>query len=168
MARIRTLKPEFWKHEALSALPEATHMLAAALINYADDQGYFNANPLLIRAECCPLREPSVSVPESLRRLQEIDYIRLGTGPHGRAYGRIVAFEEHQRVSHPSKSKISVLSIEWEGSRNSPEDSRKAPEILRPEQGREGNKKEPIQEEGSSEAHSRASTVAVIEGGRRR
>jgi hypothetical protein len=56
MARIRTIKPEFWRHEDLSALPEATHMLAAQLLNYADDYGYFNANPALIKAEVSPLR----------------------------------------------------------------------------------------------------------------
>src|SRR6185312_14231365 len=84
MARIRTIKPSFWSHEDLSALPEATHMLAAALLNYADDFGYFNANPLLVRAECCPLREPSVSIPESFRRLQEIGYIQTADGPDGK------------------------------------------------------------------------------------
>ena len=43
MARIRTLKPEFWKHEGLSELPEATHMLAAALLNYAHPMHYGRA-----------------------------------------------------------------------------------------------------------------------------
>ena len=55
MARIRTIKPEFWRHEDLSALPADTHMLAAALLNYADDEGYFNANPKLVEAECFPV-----------------------------------------------------------------------------------------------------------------
>lgn len=135
MARIRTIKPEFWKHEGLCEQPEATHMLAAALINYADDYGYFNANPKLIAGEIYPLREPSVSIPESLRRLQAIGYIRLGTGVDGRAYGHIVEFEKHQRVSHPSDSKISCLSITWKDSGIIPETSVKSPETFRPEQG---------------------------------
>jgi hypothetical protein len=41
MGRIRTIKPEFWRSEDLCSLPEATHMLAAALLNYADDEGFF-------------------------------------------------------------------------------------------------------------------------------
>lgn len=135
MARIRTIKPEFWKHEALCELPEATHMLAAALINYADDHGYFNANPKLIAGEIYPLREPSVSIPESLRSLHAIGYIRLGTGADGRAYGHIVEFDKHQRVSHPSDSKISCLTITWKDSGIIPEASVKAPETFRPEQG---------------------------------
>lgn len=118
MARIRTIKPEFWKHEALSALPEATHMLAAALLNYADDEGYFNANIKLVQAECCPLREPSVSIHGSLTRLSKVGYIQLGTGEDGRRYGRVVNFDEHQRVNRPSPSKIKILPIQWDDSVN--------------------------------------------------
>lgn len=116
MSRIRTIKPEFWRHEELSELPEATHMLAAALLNYADDDGYFNANPKLVRAECCPLREPSVSVQDSLNQLEKIGFIDTGVAPDGKRYGRIVKFSEHQRINRPSPSKIKALPIEWESS----------------------------------------------------
>lgn len=116
MARIRTVKPEFWKNEKLSALPEATHLLAGALLCYADDEGFFNANPALVKAECSPLREPSVSIPESLETLFRIGYIDLGNGPDGRRYGRIVEFATHQRVNRPTPSKIKELQVSWEGS----------------------------------------------------
>lgn len=142
MARIRTVKPEFWRHETLCEQPEATHMLAAALLNYADDYGYFNANPKLIAGEIYPLREPSVSIPESLRRLQTIGYIRLGTGEDGRRYGQVVEFEKHQRVSHATDSKISCLSIAWEHSGNTPDNIGSAPETFVPEQGKEQGKEQ--------------------------
>lgn len=116
MARIRTIKPEFWKHENLSELPEATHMLAAALLNHADDEGFFNANPGLVRAECSPLREPSVSIQESLSLLTEVGYIRLGDGEDGKRYGWIVTFDDHQRVNRPTPSKIRSLRIRWDDS----------------------------------------------------
>ena len=116
MARIRTIKPEFWKHEDLSALPEITHMLAAALLGYADDEGYFNANPALVKSECLPLRESSVSTQDSLRQLVEIGYIQVGKGTDGKRYGRIVTFDDHQRVNRPTPSKIKAVGIVWEGS----------------------------------------------------
>src|SRR6185312_14740775 len=97
MARIRTIKPEFWRHEALSALPESTHMLAAALLNYADDEGFFNANPRLIAGEIYTLRAPLVPVEQSLAELAGIGFIRLGSAADGRRYGHIVTFEKHQR-----------------------------------------------------------------------
>lgn len=116
MARIRTIKPDFWKHEELSALPEATHMLAAALLNYADDEGYFNANTKLIKAECFPLREPSVSIHDGLTALSSVGYLRLGKSPDGKIYGHIIKFNDHQRVNRPITSKIKNIEILWEDS----------------------------------------------------
>lgn len=116
MGRIRTIKPEFWRHEDLSALPEATHMLAAALLNYADDEGYFNANERLIQAECFPLRDLSVTIHGALMDLSSIGYVRLGEGSDGRKYGQILKFSQHQVISRPTKSKIATLSIAWHGS----------------------------------------------------
>ena len=116
MSRIRTVKPEFWKHEELSALPEAVHMLAASLLNYADDEGYFNANPKLVQAECCPLREPSVSVHDALTMLSKIGYLALGTGDDGKRYGRVVNFEQHQRINRKTHSKIKKIEIVWDDS----------------------------------------------------
>lgn len=142
MARIRTIKPEFWKHEALSALPEATHMLAAQLLNYCDDYGYFNANTKLIQAEVSPLREPSVSIHESLVRLQECFYIKLGTGADGRRYGQVVEFQTHQRVAHPTPSKISDLPITWDDLGKPHEKIVNPPETFRPERNREQGKEQ--------------------------
>ena len=133
MARIRTIKPDFWKNEGLSDLPEATHILAAALLNYADDEGYFNANPGLVKAECFPLRNPSISVADSLKSLHAMGYIRLGTGEDGKRYGHIVEFLKHQKVSHAAESKISKKTIAWDNSGDIPEDEVKSSERLRPE-----------------------------------
>jgi hypothetical protein len=146
VARIRTIKPEFWKHEDLSELPEATHMLAAALLNHADDEGYFNANPALVRAECCPLREPSVSVHDSLISLAKIGYLQLGAGTDGKRYGRIVKFDDHQRVNRPTPSKIKDLVAVWEDSpRTHPQLSEHSPPERKGKEGKgTGNGKETL------------------------
>lgn len=158
MSRIRTVKPEFWAHEELSALPESTHILAAALLNYADDFGFFNANPGLIRASCFPLREPSVSIPESLRSLQTIGFLRLGKDEKGKQCGHIIKFCEHQRVSHPTPTKFDDKSIVWDISGDIPENIGKPPDIFVPERkGKEGNR------EGSVLA--KANTVASATNG---
>ena len=109
MGRIRTVKPGFWKHEELSDLAAETHMLAAALLNYADDEGYFNANPKLVKAECCPLREDSVSVQDSLNELKKIGFITTGIGSDGKTYGCVEKFTEHQRINRPTPSNIAKL-----------------------------------------------------------
>ena len=136
MARIRTIKPEFWKHEDLSELPPETHMLAASLLNYSDDEGYFNANPKLIQAECSPLREDSTNVRRSIELLSEIGYIRLFDGSDGKRYGHVVTFDTHQRVDRPKASKIKPLEI-------STKDRRKIDDESAQEgKGREGNREE--------------------------
>jgi len=118
MARIRTIKPEFWLDEDLSELPPETHMLAAALLNQADDEGYFNAHPSLVKATCSPLRDDSVSVHESLTQLSNVGYIEVGKGEDGKRYGRIVNFKHHQRINRPSPSKIAYKTIAWSSSEN--------------------------------------------------
>lgn len=156
MARIRTIKPEFWKHEDLSELPEITHMLAAALLNHADDEGYFNANPALVRAECLPLREPSVSTHDSLKMLSKIGFIQLGQGEDGKRYGRVVKFDEHQRVNRPTPSKIKAMHVVWEGS---PTTHTQLSESSPPERNREQGREE---EQGTGNSSLRSDLSAPL------
>lgn len=109
MARIRTIKPEFWLNENLASVSEPALLLAAALLNYADDDGFFNANPMLIKASCFPLRELSVSIHGALSELSRIGYVELRVAPDGRQYGQVVKFAIHQRINRPSESKISAF-----------------------------------------------------------
>lgn len=116
MGRIRTVKPEFFTDEELSCLPAETHLFAAGLLCYSDDDGYFNANPALVKAAVFPLREPSVSTHDMLAQLAKIGFVRLGTGANGKNYGQVVKFAEHQRVNRPTPSKIKNLEIQWNAS----------------------------------------------------
>ena len=109
MSRIRTVKPSFWADEDLSNLPECVHMLACSLLNYSDDEGYFNANEGLIKASCFPLRDPSVSTHGMLTELSNIGYIELFAGLNNKQYGKVVKFLEHQRVNRPTPSHIKGL-----------------------------------------------------------
>ena len=104
--RIRTIKPEFWKSQTLAMLPADTRLLAIALLNYADDEGYFFAHPALIRGELMPFAESHASIPGMLRELEEAEYIRIGEDAQKRAIGLVVNFKKHQRVDKPQRSKI--------------------------------------------------------------
>jgi len=102
--------------EDLSNLGAETHLFAVGIICYADDEGYFNANPLLMKAMIFPLREPSVSVHGMLTELSNIGFVALGTDDKGKPWGKIVNFAKHQRVNRPTPSKIKTLPITWESS----------------------------------------------------
>jgi hypothetical protein len=114
--RIRTVKPQFFTHEELSGLPADTHLLAAGLLCYADDDGYFLAHPDLVKAAIFPLRDCSVSAHDMLNELAAIGFVRLGTGADRKRYGQVVKFSEHQRVNRALASKIRTMQIVWDNS----------------------------------------------------
>ncbi|PQZ45624.1 primosomal protein [Cronobacter sakazakii] len=109
MARIRTIKPEFWTDEDLSEVSEAACLLAIGLLNYADDEGYFNANPKLVKAAVFPIREQSGSIPVLLQELSSVGYISLFSGADGKIYGLVNNFLKHQVINKAKKSAIKEL-----------------------------------------------------------
>lgn len=109
MARIRTIKPEFWRDEDLSLISAEAALLAIGLLNFADDEGYFSANTKLIECDVFPLRNLSGSVPLLLQELSGIGYIRLFEGTDKKQYGRVSNFVKHQVISKPRPSKIKGL-----------------------------------------------------------
>lgn len=109
MARIRTIKPEFWSNEKLSELSIHAHIFAAGLINHCDDEGFFNANPKMIGILIFPLREDYRSTTVVLEELECIGFIRRYSGSDGRVYGHIINFKLHQVINKPTASKIKDL-----------------------------------------------------------
>lgn len=109
MARIRTIKPEFWRDDSISSLSPEAALLAIGLLNHADDEGYFNANPKLVEADVFPLRELSKPTASLLDDLHRIGYIQIYVGSDGKRYGHIVNFQKHQVISKKNQSKIRPL-----------------------------------------------------------
>jgi len=109
--RIRTIKPEFWMHEGLCSKSEFTRLLAIALLNWADDEGYFLANPVLIRGQVFPFLDDSTKIPRALQDLSSVGWINLGSDDQGRAVGKIKNFSKHQRVDKPNSSKLKILLL---------------------------------------------------------
>lgn len=116
--RIRTIKPEFWLHEGICALPEFTRLLAIALLNWADDEGYFMANPAILRGSLFPFLDDSKKIPRGLQELSRVGWIDLGKDTQDRDVGRIRNFAKHQRVDKPRSSEIKASSAFQEASRN--------------------------------------------------
>lgn len=111
MARIRTIKPEFWTDEDMAELSEPACLLAIGLLNYADDEGYFNANPKLIKAAVFPIREPSVPIPVLIQELSSCGYLSMFSTSDGKQFGAITNFLKHQVVNKPKESKIKCLPL---------------------------------------------------------
>lgn len=146
MARIRTIKPEFWRDEDLSSISAEAALLAIGLLNYADDEGYFSANIKLIECDVFPLRNLSSTVPVLLQELSGIGYIRLFDGSDNKQYGQVANFVKHQVISKPRPSKIKGLDAFRDNSGNGtgtlPEDSGNGTGTLQVGKERKGKEKE--------------------------
>jgi len=109
MARIRTIKPDFWRDESLASVSPEAALLAIGLLNHADDEGYFNAHPKLIESDIFPLRELSNTITVMIDELHRIGYIELYKGHDGKRYGHICNFSKHQVINKKNPSKIKAL-----------------------------------------------------------
>ncbi|MEV7267089.1 hypothetical protein AB0N38_26355 [Micromonospora aurantiaca] len=146
MPRIRSIKPEFFTSEVVAALPLSARLTFIGLWTHVDDNGVTVDNPKLITAALWPLeddpRETLARTSGDLTSLSTAGLIRRYE-VSGRRYLFVTNWDEHQRVSHPSKPRYprppepaaSGDADEEQPSRESPEDFVSPPESLVPEQG---------------------------------
>jgi hypothetical protein len=101
MARIRTLKPEYWQDEKLSPLPPLTRLVFLGLISQADDAGRLVDSVRLIDGLLFPQTEDSCA--ESLQLLASLGVISRGPTESGQRIIQVVGWH-HQKVDHPNLS----------------------------------------------------------------
>ncbi len=108
MARIRSIKPEFWSDQKIVAeLTREQRLFYIALWNEADDQGRFLANPRRLLGIVFPFDEDVSErfIEASLRTLAETERVVLYE-VDGTPYGQLTKFLEHQRINRPTESRI--------------------------------------------------------------
>ena len=105
LARIRTVKPEFWTDEKIVQLPYQTRLLFIGMWNFADDYGYLVDEPDRIKLQVMPS--------DPINPTTEIDLlicsglVERHIAENGFSYLYIPHFKDHQKVDHPTASKIS-------------------------------------------------------------
>jgi hypothetical protein len=139
MARIRTIKPEFFTSLTIASLSSSAARLAfIGLWTYVDDEGRGVADPHLIKAAIFPLDHAvgADEVAAIMRELRDRNLI-VTYNVDGKPLLAITNWSEHQRISHPTPSKLPAPPVRKppRGSRKPPEVLRSPPETLRPEQG---------------------------------
>ena len=105
MARIRTIKPEFWVDEKVGRLSLRARLLFIAMWNFADDMGTVRGSAPYLRSQAFPYDE--VSLGEVSAALSEIIAQGLA-GPfldNGQSYLSIRHFQRHQKINNPSGTK---------------------------------------------------------------
>jgi hypothetical protein len=101
MARIRTVKPEFWFDEKLAPADLVTRFVFLGIISMADDFGRLLDNVKQIDAFVFP-DTPETSR-EALANLSRMGRIRRGATSSGQRVIQIVNWEKHQKVDHPNR-----------------------------------------------------------------
>lgn len=105
--RIRSVKPEYWQHRMHKRLSVSASLLGAALLDYADDEGRFEAEGARIRGMLVPSIDLEKDVDALLGELQEIGWLFMYVVKMDNVavwVGQIVAFELHQVIQRPKPS----------------------------------------------------------------
>jgi hypothetical protein len=100
MARIRTIKPDFWTDEKLTECSLSARLLFIGTWNFADDNGNLDRSAKQIKARVFPLDnldcEPLILELLAKELLIEYSY-------EDRLYLHIQGFNKHQLINRPSK-----------------------------------------------------------------
>lgn len=126
MARIRTIKPEFWQDEKLAPLSPLERLVFLGLISQADDAGRLVDNVKSIDGFIFPETEDTCR--DALATLARTSRILRYVAESGQKLIQIRNWERHQKVAHPSPYVLPAPTAEQlaapavtESSRNSHE-----------------------------------------------
>jgi hypothetical protein len=106
VARIRTIKPEFWSDEKLAQCSRDARLLFMALLNHAEDHGVARANLSLIKSQVFPYDD--VSPTKVGRWLGELETKNLVKrfGHDGQTFLFVTNFAKHQKIDRPGKTTL--------------------------------------------------------------
>jgi hypothetical protein len=103
MARIRTVKPEFWTDEKVALLTDTAKCLFIGLWNFCDDEGRMEFSPLRIKLQILPLNPTDLSAEiGELRRNQLVTVYDV----NAKSFLQVNNFDKHQKVDKRFPSKL--------------------------------------------------------------
>lgn len=108
MARIRTIKPDFWTDEALTECSLSARLLFIGTLNFADDNGNLEASAKQLKMkvfpadniDCHPLLNELIT--HGLLIEYSVSDVK---------YLNIKGFKKHQVINRPSKSNIPDITL---------------------------------------------------------
>ncbi len=106
MARIRTIKPEFWVDDVMVELTHEARLLFIGLWNFADDEGYIEDKPKRIKMQIFPAE--SGGVEDSLSALVLSGRLHEYTSEQG-ALLKVANWELHQKVNRPTPTRFTGI-----------------------------------------------------------
>lgn len=115
MARIRTIKPEFPQSESLGRVSRDARLLFAMLFTVADDAGRLRGASRMLASLLFPYDDDAPGLIDGWLAELEMEGCIRRYEADGSQYIDIPKWLEHQRIDHPSKSRLPEFR---EGSRS--------------------------------------------------
>ena len=102
MARIRSIKPEFWVSEQIAECSPNARLTFIGLWNFSDDNGVHPAKPKTLKAELYPMDDFSAAdIAEWVAELVRVGLL-VEFESEGLAYWHITGWTKHQKIDRPS------------------------------------------------------------------
>lgn len=111
MSRIRTVKPEYWSHPKVTAVCRDARLLFLGLLNEADDEGRLRWSAKRIAGVVFP-EDDDVDARQIDSWCASLEGVGLVARYEvdGAKLLQIVGFLDHQRVSHPTASRLPSIT----------------------------------------------------------
>lgn len=109
MARIRTIKPEFFTSPTVAGLTVRARLTFIGLWTYVDDKGRGYDDARLVKAAVWPLDDDVTApdVEDDLCELEKAGVVeRWVDSKSSRSLLRVRSFGEHQRINRPTESRL--------------------------------------------------------------
>jgi uncharacterized phage protein (TIGR02220 family) len=102
MARIRTIKPEFWTSEQVAECSTTARLLFIGIWNFCDDHGLHPASVKRLKMEVFP--SDSITDEDIEAMAQELQAAKLlhAYEVDGKGYWQVTGWEKHQKIEKPT------------------------------------------------------------------
>jgi hypothetical protein len=108
VARIRTIKPEFWIDQQLSLLPRDVRLFYIALWNFADDEARLRGELAYLKGQIFPydidIKERDINA--FILMLEELGKLWRWTASSGEVMLYLTNFNTHQKIDKRADSKL--------------------------------------------------------------
>lgn len=113
MARIRSIKPEFWESESVGRLTMGSRLLFIACLNFADDEGLLRWNEAYLQSQAFAYDElaPNQLTEWMQELVRERIVLPYKSGVGAQRLGWIINFRKHQVINRPQPSKLPPPSL---------------------------------------------------------
>lgn len=106
MARIRTIKPEFWTSDQVTECSRNSRLLFIGMWNFCDDAGRHVASPKRVKGEVFPCDDLTIEdISGMINELLAAGLIEARLSPQGFIYWQVTGWH-HQIINKPQKPKI--------------------------------------------------------------